>query len=108
MLKTRYILLRYATNRLYSQVAGENNDVADDVRPRLVPKIRLGNNAHVSIARDMYDLFMYICGAQNVFPRNILRAKSQNVDSFVTPASEVIDNKKLKSPASDHLPQHRK
>ena len=29
-----------------------------------------------------------------------LRAKSQNVDSLVTPANDVIDNKKLKSPAS--------
>ena len=28
---TRYILLKYATNRLYSQVARENNDVADDL-----------------------------------------------------------------------------
>ena len=34
---TRYrpILLKYATNRLYSEVALENNDVAYDVRPRL-------------------------------------------------------------------------
>ena len=71
---TRYILLKYATNRLYSQVARENNEVADDVRPRLVPKSRIGNNAHVSLARDIYDPFMYICGAQNVFPKNILRA----------------------------------
>ena len=101
---TRYILLKCATNRLYSQVARENNDVADDVRPRLVPKSRIGNNAHVSLARDIYDLFMYIGGAQNVFPRNNVRAKSQNVDSLVTPAtntSEGIDNEKLKSPTSD-------
>ena len=64
-------------------MARENNDVADDVRPRLVPKSRIGNNAHVSLARDIYDPFMYICGAQKVFPGNILRAQSQNVDSLL-------------------------
>ena len=56
-----------------SELQNVNVNPKDDVRPRLVPKSRIGNNAHASLARDIYDLFMYICGAQNVFPRNILR-----------------------------------
>ena len=94
----RHIIFKHAYNRYEKQSELVKNTLSIIPKSKWTMKNRRGQNAPLALAKDIYALYVFACGAVNVFPSDILSGRNTKAELDI---NKVEINDKLSKSSLD-------